>query len=162
MTSIVSFMITFWAVFETACLIQAMLHRLVGHGSLLSWLGQIHLGSHHAFYTPRHYESTSYNVHEEGLGYTFLPIAAGAMVSAYFLLPGLLVAAVCLALIAVFWAHDYVHKHFHIKNSWMLRYGWFRKKKEIHRIHHVNAGKNYGVLTTLWDRLTGTFARPAQ
>jgi len=162
MISIVSFAFTFCTVFETACLIQAMLHHWIGHGTLLAWIGQIHIGSHHAFYTPRNYESKGYNVHEEGLGYTYLPIALAAAVLAYLLLPGLLAVAVCLALISVFWAHEYVHKHYHIAGSWMLRYAWFRKKKEIHRIHHVNAGKNFGVLTTLWDRLSGTYVRPLE
>jgi sterol desaturase/sphingolipid hydroxylase (fatty acid hydroxylase superfamily) len=162
MLPIIEFGAAFFVVFETACLIQAALHHWIGHGTLLSWIGQIHVGSHHAFYTPRHYESNGYNVHEEGLGYTYLPIAAATAVMAYFLLPAFLAVAVGLALVAVFGAHEYVHKHFHITGSWLLRYGWFRKKKEIHRIHHVNPGKNYGVLTTAWDRLAGTFARPGE
>jgi len=53
--------------------------------------------------------------------------------------------------------HDYIHDQFHILGSPWKRFAFFRKWREIHFLHHLNNGKNFGIITFWCDRLFGTF-----
>ena len=52
---------------------------------------------------------------------------------------------------------SYFHEQFHIKNSWWLRYEWFRHFKKNHLIHHMKHTKNFGILTNSMDKLNQTY-----
>ena len=40
---------------------------------------------------------------------------------------------------------DYIHTNIHIKENWLEDYSFFRKCREIHKIHHKNYTKNYSL-----------------
>ena len=52
---------------------------------------------------------------------------------------------------------EYLHTHFHIKNSWLLKYKWFKRHKRKHLIHHIKQDKNYSFLTTNIDKLQNSY-----
>jgi sterol desaturase/sphingolipid hydroxylase (fatty acid hydroxylase superfamily) len=53
----------------------------------------------------------------------------------------------------------YLHTHYHLSESWLLRYPWFRQLKELHRIHHIYPDKNYGLINFYFDRVSGNFLK---
>lgn len=52
---------------------------------------------------------------------------------------------------------DYLHKQFHLKRSWLLRYTWFQKLKQLHLLHHINQGTNFSFLNHSYDKLSNTY-----
>ena len=51
----------------------------------------------------------------------------------------------------------YLHEQFHLKNSWLLKYKWFKRHKRKHLIHHIKQDKNYSFLTTNIDKLQNSY-----
>ena len=160
MITSLSCIVTFCVVFEAACLIQAYFHKSIGHGGWLAWIGKTHRGSHHRVYSASTFEAPLYNRHEDGVEFTYIPPGIILTLLTYALLPPVLAGTSLAAVLASFWSHNYIHKQYHLTGSWMLRFAWFRRKKEIHWIHHRDYTKNFGVIDHLWDRLTGSFAGP--
>jgi sterol desaturase/sphingolipid hydroxylase (fatty acid hydroxylase superfamily) len=44
------------------------------------------------------------------------------------------------------------HSHHH----WDIRFGWARRLKAYHRVHHQFPDRNYGVTLRIWDAVFGT------
>lgn len=53
--------------------------------------------------------------------------------------------------------NDYVHDSFHVRRHPLNRYGWYRRLRRLHFVHHVDMGSNYGIVTMVYDRVFGTF-----
>ena len=53
------------------------------------------------------------------------------------------------------WAH--LDKQYHVAGSWLARFGWFRRKQQLHFVHHRHANSNFAVIDYFWDRLLGTY-----
>ena len=58
---------------------------------------------------------------------------------------------------ASFYAHVFFDKEYHSKKSRLQRFAWFRRKQELHFIHHRHADNNFAVIHFFWDRLLGTY-----
>ena len=52
---------------------------------------------------------------------------------------------------------DYLHKQFHLKHSWLLRYIWFQKLKQLHLHHHIKQDTNFSFLNHSCDKLSNTY-----
>jgi sterol desaturase/sphingolipid hydroxylase (fatty acid hydroxylase superfamily) len=78
----------------------------------------------------------------------------------YFILPLDLFVVVVLACAASFYAHVFFDKEYHVEGSRFQRFAWFRRKQELHFVHHRHANCNYAVIDYFWDRLLGTFRTP--
>jgi sterol desaturase/sphingolipid hydroxylase (fatty acid hydroxylase superfamily) len=64
-----------------------------------------------------------------------------------------------LGLITVsFYAHVFFDKEYHVEGSRFQRFAWFRRKQELHFVHHRHANKNFGVIHFFWDRILGTYS----
>jgi sterol desaturase/sphingolipid hydroxylase (fatty acid hydroxylase superfamily) len=147
---------TFFVTFQLTCVIQALLHRFIGHRPLIRSIYRSHAGSHHTIYRPEAFEQPAYRKDEASVTHTFLPAAIALGVVAWALLPLdlWLVAAACVAI--TFLLHIYVHAQFHIEASALERFSWFRRLKDLHRQHHIDPDTNFGVLEFMCDRLMGT------
>lgn len=53
--------------------------------------------------------------------------------------------------------HYYVDNQYHVAGSWLGRFSWFRRKQQLHFIHHRHADCNFAVVDFFWDRLIGTY-----
>jgi sterol desaturase/sphingolipid hydroxylase (fatty acid hydroxylase superfamily) len=56
-----------------------------------------------------------------------------------------------------FYAHVYVDKQYHVAGSWLGRLSWFRRRQQLHFVHHQHANCNFAVIDFFWDRLLGTY-----
>jgi len=143
-----------------ASLTQSLLHRWLGHTAAGGALSRIHRSSHHAVYTPARMVSKRYDDGESSL--TALYVVPAATLAGFFLwlLPFPLAACLALGITASFAAHVYVHEQYHLSESKLRRYSWFRGRRLLHAIHHRDGTKNFGLIDFFWDRLFGTFQPP--
>lgn len=73
---------------------------------------------------------------------------------------GLPVFGATLLSLAVFgFLNDYLHDAFHIRHSWLRKYGWFERLTDLHLQHHIRVQSNFGIYWFGWDRLWGTFQK---
>src|ERR1700730_19104441 len=42
----------------------------------------------------------------------------------------------------------------------LQRFAWFRRKQELHFVHHRHANGNFAVIHFFWDRILATYRRP--
>ena len=68
--------------------------------------------------------------------------------------------AKALAAGASFYAHVYFDKAYHVEGSRLERFAWFRRKQQLHFVHHLHANTNFAVIDFFWDRLLGTYRNP--
>jgi len=61
---------------------------------------------------------------------------------------------------ASFYAHVYFDKEYHVEGSRLQQFAWFRRKQELHFVHHRHANSNFAVIRFFWDRMLGTYRRP--
>jgi sterol desaturase/sphingolipid hydroxylase (fatty acid hydroxylase superfamily) len=81
-------------------------------------------------------------------------------VCTYFILPVDLFVVQAGACAASFYAHVLFDREYHVEGSRFQRFEWFRRKQELHFIHHRNARANFAVIHFFWDRLFGTYRAP--
>ncbi len=140
-----------------ASFVQASLHCFVGHRKIGGVFRKNHLRYHHAIYSRNVMASDKYIDEEKSLTvYYVIPAALLGSVS-YVLLPlGIFLVHIS-SLTFSFYAHVYVHVQYHLKDPWLKRFDWFRRKQQLHILHHKNGSKNFAVLEFFWDRVFGTF-----
>jgi sterol desaturase/sphingolipid hydroxylase (fatty acid hydroxylase superfamily) len=136
---------------------QTFLHYRLGHRPLGGRLFKNHVDCHHGNYSKDHLVSERY-MNEEGNNTPFflIPMAAVAL-AAYFILPLELFVVQLIAMAASFYAHVYLDKQYHVAGSWLERFAWFRRKQQLHFVHHRHARSNFAVIDHFWDRLLGTY-----
>ena len=146
------------AAYLTGSLLQTVLHRWLGHRAVGGFFRRRHVLEHHRIYSAKRLVSSEYSDEERSLTpYYVLP--AGALIALLgLLLPFAPFAGFTSTLLISFAAHAYIHKHYHLQNSWLERSRWFRRHRELHFVHHRDARRNYAVIDLFWDRLFGTFA----
>ena len=141
-------------------LAQTLMHYKLGHHPMGGKFFRNHVNFHHAYYAEDHLVSLTY-LGDEGNNtpYFFIPVLfVGACV--YFVLPFAVFVVVALACAASFYAHVFFDKEYHVEGSRLQRFAWFRRKQELHFIHHQHAGCNFAVIDNFWDRLFGTYRGP--
>jgi hypothetical protein len=137
--------------------VQTLMHRVLGHQPIGGTFFRNHLNFYHSYYCKDHLVSQIYRGDEgNNTPYFFIPVClAGAC--AFFVLPLYLFIALSTACAASFYTHVFLDKEYHAAESRLRRYAWFRRKQELHFIHHRDANCNFAVIDFFWDRLLGTY-----
>jgi sterol desaturase/sphingolipid hydroxylase (fatty acid hydroxylase superfamily) len=139
---------------------QTIMHYKLGHHPIGGRLFRNHINFHHAYYSQDHLVSRTY-LGDEGNNtpFFFIPvIVVGAC--AYFILPMNLFIVFIVACATSFYAHVFFDKEYHVEGSRLHRFAWFRRKQELHFVHHRHANSNYAVIHFFWDRILGTYRAP--
>ena len=136
---------------------QTLMHSKLGHRRLGGRFFRNHIGFHHTYYAKNHLVSPTY-LAEEGNNtpYFLIPVFM-AVAGTYFLLPLELFVTEIAACGASFYAHVFFDKEYHKEASPLLRFAWFRRKQELHFVHHRHTDSNFAVIDFFWDRLLGTY-----
>ena len=50
-----------------------------------------------------------------------------------------------------FYVHVYLDKEYHVAGSKLVRFAWFRRKQQLHFVHHLHADSNFAVIDFFWD-----------
>lgn len=153
--------LTAFVTFQATCLVQAVLHRWVGHGPLVASINRSHTGSHHRVYAGDAFEQPAYRNDEASVSHTFVPAGAAIAFLAWLVLPVQLWLVATGTVAATFALHVHLHVRYHLRRSPLERFAWFRRRKELHRQHHVDPRTKFGVVEFFWDRVMGTLASSA-
>lgn len=139
---------------------QTVMHYKLAHHRIGGKFFRNHINFHHTYYSKDHLVSRTY-LNEEGNNTPFFLIPV-LLVGActYFILPFNLFVVQVIACAASFCAHVFFDKEYHVENSRLLRFSWFRKKQELHFVHHRHADSNFAVIDFFWDRMLGTYRKP--
>ncbi|MGB7602429.1 MAG: sterol desaturase family protein [Candidatus Sulfotelmatobacter sp.] len=139
---------------------QTLIHYKIAHHPMGGKIFRNHVNFHHTHYSDDHLVSQAY-LGDEGntTPYFFIPVLlAGAF--AYLLLPLDLFIVAVVTCAASFYAHAHFDKEYHSERSRLQRFAWFRRKQELHFVHHRHAACNFAVIHFFWDRILGTYRRP--
>src|SRR5262249_5904900 len=139
---------------------QTLMHDKLGHHPMGGKFFRNHITFHHTYYSKDHLVSRTY-LGEEGNNtpFFFIPVfLVGGC--AYFLLPLNLFVVMVIASAASFYAHVFFDKEYHVEGSRLQRFAWFRRRQELHFVHHRHANSNFGVIHFFWDKILGTYRRP--
>jgi sterol desaturase/sphingolipid hydroxylase (fatty acid hydroxylase superfamily) len=139
---------------------QTLMHYKLGHHSMGAKFFRNHINFHHTYYSKDHLVSRTY-LGDEGNNtpFFFVPVfLVGACT--YFVLPVDLFVVQVVACAASFYAHVFFDKEYHVEGSRLQRFAWFRRKQELHFVHHRHANSNFAVIHFFWDRILGTYRRP--
>src|SRR6202049_4871283 len=136
---------------------QTLMHFKLGHHAMGGKFFRNHINFHHTHYSKDRLVSATYlDAEGNNTPFFFIPVfAAGACM--YFLLPVDLFVVLVVACAASFYAHVFFDKEYHVEGSRLLRFAWFRRKRELHFVHHRHANSNFGVLHFFWDKVLGTY-----
>jgi sterol desaturase/sphingolipid hydroxylase (fatty acid hydroxylase superfamily) len=139
---------------------QTLIHYKVAHRPMGGKFFRNHINFHHTHYSDAHLVSRTY-LGDEGntTPYFFIPVfLAGACT--YLVLPVDLFMVQVVACAASFYAHVFFDKEYHSERSRLQQFAWFRRKQELHFVHHRHADRNFAVIHFFWDRILGTYRRP--
>src|SRR5260370_13186248 len=139
---------------------QTLMHYKLGHHSMGGKFFRNHINFHHTYYSKDHLVSPTYLVDDgNNTPFFFVPVfLVGART--FFVLPVDLLVAQVVACAASFYAHVFFDKEYHVEGSRLQRFAWFRRKQELHFVHHRHANSNFAVIHFFWDRILGTYRRP--
>jgi sterol desaturase/sphingolipid hydroxylase (fatty acid hydroxylase superfamily) len=139
---------------------QTLFHYCLGHHRIGGIFYRNHIRFHHTHYAKGHLVSSTYRGDEgNNTPYFLIPtiiVAAGV----FWVLPFDLFLVVTAASAASFVAHVYLDKQYHIEESSLARFAWFRRKQQLHFVHHLHANNNFAVIDFFWDRVLGTYRNP--
>ncbi len=116
-----------------------------------------HMRHHLDLYPPGDLVSDSYrSAGGDSLAVTFAPFFIALIAAQVVLLPALLWVPMAgtTGLVALW--ESYVHDSFHLRRHWMSRWGWWRRARGLHMVHHRRMSRNFGISGSGWDRLFGT------
>jgi hypothetical protein len=136
---------------------QTLFHQYLGHHHLGGRFCRNHMQFHHAHYSGDHVVSTHYLDNGDNNTLFFLsPVAIVVGLSYLFLRLDLFVVQLA-AMSLSFYGHVYIDKQYHVAGSWLGRFSWFRRKQQLHFVHHRHANCNFAVIDYFWDQLLGTY-----
>ena len=151
------YLMTFLLTHHAASIIQLSLHRVLGHRKKCGYISRIHADEHHGIYSRNLLVSESYLDEAKSVDY-FYAIPILLLAACVFLLVPLDIFLVHIATLSLStFAHFYLHVQYHLRNTWLKRYQWFKRKQRLHLLHHRDMTRNYAVIEFFWDRVLGTF-----
>jgi sterol desaturase/sphingolipid hydroxylase (fatty acid hydroxylase superfamily) len=138
---------------------QTLFHRYLGHSRLGGRFFRNHLQFHHVHYAGDHLVSGHYlDAGDNNMLFFLMPVA-GIVGMSYFFLRFDLLTVQLAAMSLSFCGHYYIDNQYHVAGSWLGRFSWFRRKQQLHFIHHRQGNCNFAVIDFFWDRLLGTYRR---
>jgi sterol desaturase/sphingolipid hydroxylase (fatty acid hydroxylase superfamily) len=138
---------------------QTLFHRYLGHSRLGGRFFRNHVQFHHVHYAGDHVVSNHYlDDGKNNTAFFLVPIVLVVGLS-YLVLRFDFVVVQLVGMSLSFCGHYYIDNQYHVAGSWLCRFSWFRRKQQLHFIHHRNGNRNFAVIDFFWDRLLGTYSR---
>jgi sterol desaturase/sphingolipid hydroxylase (fatty acid hydroxylase superfamily) len=154
------FVITAAATHLVMSFAQTLMHYKLGRCRIGGRFFHNHINFHHTYYSKDHLVSLKYQGDKgNNTPYFFIPVFLFGACT-YLILPIDLFVVMALACAASFYAHVFFDKEYHIEGSRLRRFAWFRRKQELHFVHHRHANCNFAVIDYFWDRIFGTYRKP--
>ena len=141
---------------------QTLMHYGLGHRRLGGIFFRNHIHYHHVHYSKDHLVSPVYIKNDDDGNNTpfFLIPVALMLLATYFIFPIGVFSIQIITAFASFSAHVYIDNQYHIAGSPLLRFEWFRRKQQLHFVHHTHGNSNFAIIDNFWDRFLGTYRNP--
>lgn len=137
-------------------IVQAVLHRDYGHRKRIKAVFVAHAIGHHGQYPAHQLKSDEFvDLESHALNYYGIPIVLIAAFT-YFVFGPMVMIAHLVGTFATFRWHIYLHRHYHLTETYLERFAWFRNKRRLHYVHHRDASVNFAVVEFWVDSLLGT------
>jgi sterol desaturase/sphingolipid hydroxylase (fatty acid hydroxylase superfamily) len=136
---------------------QTLFHKYLGHHRIGGRFFKNHIQFHHAHYSGDHVVSAGYLDNGDNNTLFFLMPGAVVVGISYLFVRLDLFIVLLVAMSLSFYGHVYIDKQYHVTESWLSRFPWFRRKQQLHFTHHRSANCNFAVINYFWDRLLGTY-----
>ena len=139
---------------------QTLFHYVLGHHRIGGIFYRNHIRFHHTYYAKGHLVSSVYQSDEgNNTPYFLMPtiVVTGVI---FLVLPFDLFLVVTITIAISFYAHVYLDREYHVAGSKLARFAWFKRKQQLHFVHHLHAGSNFAVIDFFWDKLLGTYRSP--
>ena len=136
---------------------QTVMHYGLGHRRLGGIFFRNHMHYHHVHYSKDHLVSPVH-IKNDGNNTPFFLIPVALMIASTYLIFPLGVFTIQIITAATsFAAHVYLDRQYHVAGSLLLRFVWFRRKQQLHFVHHKHGNSNFAIIDNFWDRLLGTY-----
>ena len=137
---------------------QTLFHRHLGHRRLGGRFFKNDIQFQHVHYSGDHVVSAHYLDNGDNNTLFFLmPMGVVVGLSYFFLRLDLLLVQLAVMSLS-FCGHYYIDNQYHVAGSWLGRFSWFRRKQQLHFIHHRHGNCNFAVIDFFWDRFFGTYS----
>jgi len=121
-----------------------------------------HIHYHHVHYSKDHLVSPVH-IKNDGNNTPFFLIPVALMIAPTHLIFPLGVFTIQIITAATsFAAHVYLDRQYHVAGSLLLRFASFRRKQQLHFVHHKHGNSNFAIIDNFWDRLLGTYRNPEE
>jgi len=141
---------------------QTVMHYGLGHRRLGGIFFRNHIHYHHVHYSKDHLVSPVH-IKNDGNNTPFFLIPVALMIAPTYLIFPLGVFTIQIITAATsFAAHVYLDRQYHVAGSLLLRFAWFRRKQQLHFVHHKHGNSNFAIIDNFWDRLLGTYRNPEE
>jgi hypothetical protein len=139
---------------------QTVMHYGLGHRRLGGIFFRNHIHYHHVHYSKDHLVSPVH-IKNDGNNTPFFLIPVALMIaSTYLIFPLGVFTIQIITAVTSFAAHVYLDRQYHVAGSLLLRFAWFRRKQQLHFVHHKHGNRNFALIDNFWDRLLGTYRNP--
>ena len=143
-----------------AAIVQTVLHRVFGHENRIETVYETHAKGHHGEYPPHRLLTHEWIGSEQHVMWYYMLLFVAVAISV-FMWAGLIYFLCHTAGLGfAIWWHIYLHKQYHIRGSRWEKFHWFRRKRELHFIHHREVHKNYAIVEYWIDDFLGTRKEP--
>jgi len=153
---ILIFVAVFVGSYYLMSIVQTVLHRDYGHRNKIKAVFDAHAIGHHGLYNPNNLQTDKFeDLESHALNYYGIPIVVFATFIYFYCGPLIMFAHLAGVFFTFRW-HIYLHEQYHLVDSRLERFAWFRRKRHLHFIHHRNARHNFAVVEFWIDRVLGT------
>jgi hypothetical protein len=154
--AVLQFLLVVVVTYYLMSILQAVLHKAYGHRKRIAAVFSAHAIGHHGKYNPNNLRTETFvDLESHALNYYGIPIVIVALL-VYLLAGPLVMTAHLVGVFATFRWNIYLHEHYHLIDTPLERFAWFREKRRLHFIHHRDARYNFAVVEFWIDNLMGT------
>jgi Fatty acid hydroxylase superfamily len=161
MQSILTLLFSMFLTYYLVAIIQTIFHRWFGHKKRIDRIYHNHAIGHHSKYPPKDLISNHWRPSERHvLWYYAVPLVPLLSVVIMFASLMVILGFIAGVIVSIGW-HIYLHKQYHLQNSYWERFDWFLKKRTLHFQHHRKVKTNYAIVEFWIDDLMGTRFEPS-
>ena len=148
------------ATYYVAAVVQTVGHRLYGHSGRIGAIYLAHTHGHHGAYPRTALLQSAWLEPQSNALWYYAPPLALIGLAVWWAAPLPILVAYLAGLVFSITLHVGLHRHYHLQGSVLERFCWFRRKRELHFIHHRQVRCNFAIIEFWLDRLLGTYRPP--
>lgn len=136
-------------------LIEYFIHTL-SHNPKIKFLYTPH-HSHHLIYSPKNLTRKQYSDNANDSRLPYLIILISSYIFFYYILTIKYYIIFIIETTTYFYIANLLHNCYHLDNSFLEKYKWFKYLKKLHHIHHIEVYKNFNITIPISDKINNTY-----